>query len=579
MRTFQFISTLLLGLLPGSTLTFAAAPPPSELKDASGKTIIQYVIETPDSVAPANTADPAQQLGLILVFPEHDRPVGDEIYPVREALKRLGIRDQYIILAGGPQGHKFGAVDHEPIAKLIEWAKKTYPVNPRRVYMYGKGEGGKISGELAMLNPNVIAGSISYSWSWWTMPNELTPGFDPVKSGAEIYMVLGMRDLSYHLTNVRDGFSRVHAKGYHVIFREFDELAPRTYHPPSNDDAIAWASRLRNKNLPLSSGEKKILAAKPVISSRGYYESLAIVGGVPAGEVLQKLLASSDAKVRTAAAETFSYGIFGEEANAALGTKLTDPVPAVRRSAVKALALQANWRSQSAQDALTSFVADPSKAVSSADRVAAADAIVYAVRLQINGVRQDPGLFKALIQMLKDEDEELRTIANSTLAPIRDRSFRGDLGRKELTEPKGGWEAWLAETTETAAGYRKYYSTCASADSPAAKTFCEGGAYLTGKNFSTGKSVDINAVKAFQLTLESAKQGYHPAEAVVGIMYVIGKGTEQNNPEGAVWLAKAADSGDKLAATNANMLYNGSPGIRKNKDLAEKYLKISSILE
>ena len=44
--------------------------------------------------------------------------------------------------------------DHEPIAKLIEWAKKTYPINPRRVYMYGKGEGGKISGELAMFHPD-----------------------------------------------------------------------------------------------------------------------------------------------------------------------------------------------------------------------------------------------------------------------------------------------------------------------------------------------------------------------------------------------------------------------------------------
>jgi len=35
-------------------------------------------------------------------FPEHDRPVGDEILPVREALKRLGLSDHYVLLAGGP---------------------------------------------------------------------------------------------------------------------------------------------------------------------------------------------------------------------------------------------------------------------------------------------------------------------------------------------------------------------------------------------------------------------------------------------------------------------------------------------
>ncbi len=204
---------------------------------------------------------------------------------------------------------------------------------------------------------------------------------------------------------------------------------------------------------------------------------------------------------------------------------------------------------------------------------------MYAARLQINGVRQDAGLFKSLIEMLKDQDEEIRTIANTTLAPIRDRGFRGDLGRKELTEPKQGWQAWLAETTATAAGYRKYYADCKTANSPEATTFCEGGSYLTGKDPVTGKAVGIDAVKAFQLTLKAAEKGYHPAEAVVGIMYVVGKGTEQNNPEGAKWLAKAADAGDTLAATNANMLYKGSPGLRPNKELAEKYLKISSAME
>ena len=47
----------------------------------------------------------------------------------------------------------------------------------------------------------------------------------------------------------------MNAKGYHVIYREFEELGARTYHPPSNDDAIAWATKLRNKNVALSAEE------------------------------------------------------------------------------------------------------------------------------------------------------------------------------------------------------------------------------------------------------------------------------------------------------------------------------------
>ena len=551
----------------------AAAGAEAELKDSAGKRIIRYVVEPPDSIS--GTSDPTSQLGLILCFPEHDRPVGDEIYPVREALNRLGIRNHYVLLAGGPQARKFGPADHEPIAKLIEWAKKTYPINPRRIYMYGKGEGGKISGEFAMFNPNVVTASISYSWSWWKMPAELKKGFDPVRDAPEMYMVLGLRDLSYHLTNVRDGYSRVHAKGYHVIYREFNDLGARTYHPPSNDDAIAWATRLRNKALPLSEGEQKLLKAKPAIGPEGYFTSIALVGGTRAGEVLQTLLHSKDSSIRAAAADTFIHGIFSEAAIQSLGQGMTDESSAVRRSTFRALAVNANWRSQAAQDLLTSFLADPAKAIDPRDRVAAADAIVQAVRTQIRGARQDPGLFGALISLLDDKDEELRTIASNTLASIRDPQFRGDLGRPEQKMPDGGWAAWLAHLTKETAGYRHAYASCGSASDEASRLFCEGGASLTGKDLATGKPVEIDAVRAFELTRKAAEQGNHPAEAMLGMMYVTAKGVEQDLAEGARWLAKAADSGDALAATNAAMLYKGAPGLAADKNLAEKYEKQS----
>src|SRR5258705_5592618 len=68
----------------------------NELKDESGKTIIRYVVESPEGIAPAGTSDPAKQVGLILCFHEHDRPTGDEILPVREALKRLGVSENYV---------------------------------------------------------------------------------------------------------------------------------------------------------------------------------------------------------------------------------------------------------------------------------------------------------------------------------------------------------------------------------------------------------------------------------------------------------------------------------------------------
>src|SRR5712664_1157316 len=86
-----------------------------ELKDPAGQTIVRYVVEAPENIAPAGTRDPARQVGLILCSAEHDRPTGDEILPVREALRRLGLSDEYVLLAGHSQAQKFGPADDEPI--------------------------------------------------------------------------------------------------------------------------------------------------------------------------------------------------------------------------------------------------------------------------------------------------------------------------------------------------------------------------------------------------------------------------------------------------------------------------------
>ena len=536
----------------------------SELKDEAGKTIIKYVVEAPEAVASPGTKDPARQLGLILCFPEHDRPVGDEILPVREALKRLGLSEQYVLLAGGPQERKFGAADREPIEKLISWAKKSYPINPRRIYMYGKGEGGKISGEFAMLHPELVTASITYSWGWWTMPAELKAPIDGLGSAPEFYMVLGLRDLSYHLTTVRDAYSRVSAKGYHVIYREFEDLGARTYHPPSNDDALAWATKLRNKNVPLSAEEAQLLK-RPQTPVNGYFPDLALVGGVPAGEAVEKLLAAEKPEVRAAAAETCAYAILSEATVAALAKRTQDPSPMVRRNAFRALAVQANWRSEVAQRALIAVATGLEPTVDENDRVSAMDGIVHAARLQVKGVRQDPALFRALVVLLSDKNEELRTMAANTLAPIRDSSFRGDLGRPELKEPNGGWDAWLGQVSAKAAAYQKDYEVCTAtqrAATPAIEDYCAGGELLKK-----------DPVAGLARTLKAAEQGYVPAEAQLGMLYAIGKGTEQNWPEAARWWNKAAEGGHVLAATNLSMVYRGVPGVKGDPAKSEQWAK------
>ena len=533
----------------------------AELKDDTGKTIIRYVVEVPPGIAPAGTTDPARQVGLFLCFPEHDTPTGADLFPVRQSLWRQGLSNDYVLLAGGPQARKFGPADHQPIEKLIAWAKKTYPINPRRIYMYGKGEGGKISAEFTVTHPNLVTAAITYSWGWWLMPSELKEPLDPLNSAPEIYMNLGLRDLAHHITTVRDAYTRVKAKGYHVIYREFEDMGARSYYPPSNDDAIAWATRLRNKNLAPSAEELKLLQT-PLGSTGGFFPALALVGGAPAGAVLQKLFNSKNVELRAAAAETCSHGLFGEATVAALAKRLADPAAKVRQAAIRALAVHANWRSPAAQQALIQLATD--KSADAGDRLSAVDALGQAVKLQVKGVRQDPPMFQALVSLLADKDEPVRSTAAVILAPL----YQPGDGTPSRKAPAGGWQQWLDEIAAKEAGYLRDYEVCgAGKSSQEAKElvdlFCQGGALLRK-----------DPVSGFQYTLQAAEQGYVPAQAALGMLYANGKGVQQNYAEAGKWWVKAAEGGHLLAASSASMLYRNGEGVPRDATVANKWAKV-----
>jgi TPR repeat protein len=511
------------------------------LKDEAGKAIVKYVIEVPTEIAPAGTTDPAKQVGLILCFQEHDTPTGNDLFPVRQSLLRQRLLDNYVLLAAAPQSRKFGPADHEPLEKLIAWAKKNYPINSRRIYMYGKGEGSKISMEFMMTHPNIVTAAIGYSWGAWLMPSELNEPMDFVNRAPEIYLTLGRRDLANHVSCVRDAYLRLKAKGYHLIYREFDELGDRTYHPASNDDALAWATRQRNKNIAPSAEEITLLRAfegAPPAAIDGYYPALALVGGIPAGAILQKLFESKDANVRAAAAETCTHGIFGDATIAALTKLVLDRSIKVRRAATRALAMYANWRYPAAQKTLIQVATDTS--ADRLDRLNAADAIGYAVRFQVKGVRQDPPLFRALVSLLQDKEEPVRSTAAGILAPLYEPSGEGAQRRRA---PEGGWEKWLNDLTAQ-------------------------------ENAGGGKQVVTDLASAFQSTLKAAEQGNVPAQSAVAMMYAIGKGVQQNYVEAGKWWIKAAEGDDLAAARHAWNLYRNGEGVERNPAIANQWAKV-----
>ncbi len=294
----------------------------------------------------------------------------------------------------------------------------------------------------------------------------------------------------------------------------------------------------------------------------GYYPALALVGGAPAGTILEKLFASSDAGIRAAAAETCNHATFGETTSAALGKLLADPSPQVRGPALRALASYANWRSQAAQQALIQRVTD--KSLDPEARLDAADAIAQAVKLQATGVQQDPPMFRALVGLLNEKYEPLDAVAYSALAPVRPYIVGG--ADDEQFSPVGGWQKWLDKITAEQAGDLTYYSACGASSHTGTEPvdlFCAGGAV-----------VKENPAQAFQSTLKAAQAGYVPAQEVVGMMYAVAKGVPQDYLEAAKWFLTAAEAGNTRAAINySGSLRSGLGDLRRNTELSARWAK------
>ena len=176
--------------------------------------------------------------------------------------------------------------------------------------------------------------------------------------------------------------------------------------------------------------------------------------------------------------------------------------------------MNANWRSQAAQQALIQLATNKSADVN--DRLSATDALGYAVRLQVRGVRQDPPMFQALVSLLTDKDEPIRATANAILAPV----YQPASATPPLKAPAGGWQNWLDEITTKEAGYLKDYEVCgwgksgqgtvypAIADRRSRQDlFCMGGNALLGQNLGTGQPVRAGSAGGIPIYAAGRREG------------------------------------------------------------------------
>jgi len=437
---------------PGADAPATAITEGDILDPQSGAKLARYALSAPKTFAPPGTTDPTKQLGLFIAFHEHGGAAKDEVPTVIESLARLKLSGDYVVIGMG-QGdettHGYTkVVDHQIAVKLIDWAKKTYPINPRRVYFWGRGEGATMSQELGTEHPELVTALITYSWGSKTLPKVM----NPTVSVPDFYMSIGLDDYVTHPGWVREVYAEIKMLGYNLIYREIPGLGGDTHHPPSNDDAILWATRLRHKTLPLSPEEQALLqpysdavAANSLCPNADIFRSLIRVGGTQTGQIMPPIIGASNDATRTMAAKSAGLALFGTDADTALAARLKDASSAVRTTTLQTLGLLANYRYMPAQNALIATATDTAWDLT--ERGLAVDGIGVAVKLQIGGAFQDPPLFKALVTLLDDADLTLRTKAFAILSPIMMSGYKPDATAAARQPEVAKWQTWLAGIT------------------------------------------------------------------------------------------------------------------------------------
>lgn len=432
-------------------LAFACGLPAVELTQGELKESFSYAIHAP---VPPGGADagrkkkgvPVKTVGLVLCFHEHVGDVREEGLHVVESLERLKLAGDYVVIAPkAPAGNQFWdkKADMDRLTRLIDWARTTYPVNPRRIFIWGRGDGASFGGQYALRFPQTIAGVMLCSWGF-----EQVPKVDnPQATLPDFFYVLGLKDLDTHVEKVRSTYGLLRTNGLKVIYREVANLGGASTNAAINDEALTWMHQTRHKTQPLSPDELDLLkpwasaATAKAAKNDDHFAALAEVGGPHTGSLYTPFLNAKAENVRLAAIRTCTTALFGDEVCAALGRLLDDKSARIRQAAVEALTWNATFRNAPAQQALRELALD--QKADAADRGMAVDGIAHVLGRQTEGAFQDTELFAALVALLDDKSPALRAKAFAVLGPLRSSAYRPDAGDKERAAAVADWKAWV----------------------------------------------------------------------------------------------------------------------------------------
>ena len=293
---------------------------------------MRVVMQTPDK-PPAGA-----RLSLLLLYHGFRGNENNYIGRTVDSLKRLKLLDQYVVISGKAKNDGWTADDDEPSLKIIDWALRTYPIDPRRVFIFGSSNGAAYVGRFGFAHQDRIAGVVGYCGGYKFGAAEKSE--DAAETRTEWYFVHGGKD---NPKNSRKACDELRALGYRALFREMDGYGHTDSwdsggHPDTlaadavREDWLLWTHALRHKHIAPTEADAASLAALAAEGKTGAAARVTAllheagrIGGRAAAKGLIEAFGSPHEDVRAAAAQTTVGTLFGGEAVPALAKLLADP--------------------------------------------------------------------------------------------------------------------------------------------------------------------------------------------------------------------------------------------------------------
>jgi hypothetical protein len=459
-------------LLASLVLLVQATPPEKEvkhpitgqfhgdIKDPVKKDVLMKVMMQ----APSKLPEP-RTLGLILL---HHGMNGNEMNyfgGAADCAKRLGLAEQYVLVAGKSRGPGWSPADDEYELRLIAWFKETYPIDPRRVYIWGSSNGGAHVGRFGWQHQELFAAVCGYCGSYnFQQPPEnlkkLPPPPQVAEGKTEWYFVHGGNDGPEKSGNAA---KELHAKGYRVVFRKLDgyghtDIWDGNGHPDKvlvdavRDDWFLWMHSLRHKEIAPSKDERaelstmagkmkseKLEGIKPLLAE------VQRIGGAPGGKLNDAAMDSADPEVRAAAAGTTERTLYGRESVAELIKLLKDKSDEVRQAAYRGLGTASDFRYPEAQETLIRTARSKNTPVP--ERLLGIEGLGRTVKLMLPGNFEDRMVIWTLVLLLDDDELKVREAAFATLEKgVKDTfEYKPDLPTVDRKTAVAKWHAWCTK--------------------------------------------------------------------------------------------------------------------------------------